>query len=132
MKNFRPLVILVFLLTSCSSTSKFPVSSTVPAADISVKKSMDKNNNHEINITADNLASPERLSPPRGAYVVWITTADKGLKNLGQLQNKNAKKATLKTITAFEPLEIFITAESTGDISYPEGLEIARISFGGK
>jgi hypothetical protein len=64
--------------------------------------------------------------------VVWITTEENGLKNIGQLQNQNAKKSSYKTISAFEPVEVFITAEDVGNISNPEGYEISRTSFNKK
>ncbi len=114
---------------SCASTAKFPVSSVVPAAVISAKKVVDKNNNFVIELTAKNLASPERLIPPKNNYSVWVLTEYDGVKNIGQLKNENAKKATLKTLTVFDVNEIFITAEDQGDLSSPMGVEITRTSF---
>jgi hypothetical protein len=51
-------------------------------------------------------------------------------KNIGQLNNSNGKRTTLKTLTAFNVKEIFITAENQGDLSYPMGTEISRTTFG--
>ncbi|NJO90686.1 MAG: hypothetical protein HC831_18290 [Chloroflexia bacterium] len=48
---------------------------------------------------------------------------------IGQLTNKNAKKAVLKTVTPFNVKEIFITAEEQGDLAYPAGVEISRTTF---
>ena len=75
------------------------------------------------------MASPDRLNPPKNNYSVWIVTEKNGTKNLGQLINKNAKKAVLKTTTPFKVVEIFITTENQGNISYPTGDEISRVSF---
>jgi len=66
------IVVVVALLTSCASTAKFPVSSTVPAADITVSKKQDKNKNNVIELTATNLAEANRLNPPKNNYSVWI------------------------------------------------------------
>ncbi len=126
MKTVIISAILVFLLTSCNSTTKFPVSSVTPAAVITAKVKKDKSNNSAISITAKNLASAERLSPPKSIYVVWITTSDNGVKNIGQLKGKNEKSATLETLTSFDPIEIIITAEDNGSVSYPAGIEISR------
>lgn len=123
------IIIAFMLLTSCASTAKFPVSSTVPAADITVKKKQDKHKNYVIELTAHNLAEPNRLNPPKNNYSVWIITSDDVTKNLGQLTNKNAKKAILKTTTPFDVKEIFITAEEQGNLNYPSGLEISRTTF---
>lgn len=116
------------LVSSCGSTAKFPVSSITPAAEITATKKLDKQKNYKITVTADNLASADRLTPSKKTYVLWIMTKD-GIKNLGQLQHKNAKKAVLKTVTPFNPTEVILTAEDAANISYPEGIEISRAEF---
>jgi hypothetical protein len=123
---------VVLFLTSCVSTAKFPVSSVTPAAEIIAKMKQDKNKNNVIEVTALNMASADRLTPPKSNYVVWIETENNGIKNIGRLTNKNAKKASLKTSTPFTVKEIFITAEEQDDISYPSGTEISRTRFTSK
>ncbi len=123
---------VVLFLTSCLSTAKFPVSSVTPAAEIIAKMKQDKNKNNVIEVTALNMASADRLTPPKNNYVVWIETENDGIKNIGRLTNKNAKKASLKTSTPFNVKEIFITAEEQDDISYPSGTEISRTHFTSK
>ncbi|MFN4199241.1 MAG: hypothetical protein ACK4FS_09475 [Flavobacterium sp.] len=127
--KFLTLIACVALMSSCSSTSVFPVSSTVPAAEIKVKKTQDKNKNNVIELTAKNLADASRLNPPKNNYSVWIVTEDNMVKNIGQLTNRNARTATLKTSTPFEVIEIFITAEDRGNATYPSGVEISRTKF---
>ncbi len=131
MKTIKSFAIIgvIALLTSCVSTAKFPVSQMVPAADITAKKKQDKHKNYLIELTANNLADPNRLIPPKNNYSVWIV-ADNGMtKNIGQLKAKNKKKSILKTTTPFNVREIFITAEDRGDLTYPLGLEISRTAF---
>lgn len=131
MTTIKSLVIIgaVALMTSCASTAKFPVSSTVPSADITAKKKQDNHKNYVIELTAHNLAAASRLNPPKNNYSVWIITSDGVPKNVGQLANKNAKKATLKTTTPFDVKVIFITAEEQGNLNYPAGEEISRTTF---
>jgi len=131
MKNLKNITLLavLFIFASCASTAIFPSSSTTPAADITATRKADKNGNTKISITAKNLASPERLSPSENVYVAWIVTHSEGTKNIGQLSSKNAKTATLETLTPFAFTEIFITAEDQADISYPRGVEISRTKF---
>jgi hypothetical protein len=129
MKKVMFSIALALVMVACGTTVKLPVSNVVPAAVITAKKKTDKNNNIEISVSASNLASPERLSPSRKIYVVWITTKESGIKNIGQLENKNAKKASLTTVSSFEPVEIFITAEDDGNATYPTGTEISRARF---
>ena len=128
MKTLNYLLTLLFVLTlsSCATTSKFPVSSTAPAADISAKKKTDSNKNITLEITSRNLASPDRLNPSGKNYSIWIVTKEYGVKNAGQLMIKNAKKSTFKTTTPFDFDEIFITVENQGDLKYPTGTEISR------
>ena len=114
---------------SCANTAKFPVSSVTPAAEISAKKTQDRNNNYLIEVSTKNMASADRLTPAMNNYSVWLVTDNDGTKNLGQLDNKNGRNGTLKAITPFDGKEIFITAESKGDNAYPSGAEVARASF---
>lgn len=120
---------LIAVLTSCATTTKFPLSSTVPAAEITAKVNQDKNKNYVIQVVAKNLASADRLNPPKNNYSVWIVIDDGTTKNIGQLTNLNAKTATLKTLTPFNVKEIFITAEDQGNLTYPNGVEISRTNF---
>lgn len=131
MKTIKDLIFvgLIVLLSSCASTSKFPVSDITPAANITAKMKQDKNNNNVIEVTANHLAEASRLNPPRNNYSVWIISDNGMVKNVGQLINKNAEKASLTTTTPFDVREIFITAEDSGNLSYPAGIEISRTTF---
>ncbi|MEA3450594.1 MAG: hypothetical protein U9Q83_01680 [Bacteroidota bacterium] len=131
MRTIKILAIIgmVALMTSCASTAKFPTSSIVPATDITAKMKQNKNNNYTIEVTAKHLAAPNRLTPPKNNYIVWIVTDNGTINNAGQLVNKNAEKVSLKITTPFNVEEIFITAESQGDLIYPSGVEISRTTF---
>lgn len=125
-------IILLFLslsIVSCATTAKFPVSSIVPAAEISAKKKTDANKNNTLEITAHNLASPDRLVPAGTNYSIWVVSKGQGTKNVGQLLVKNGDKATFKTTTAFDFDEVFITVENQSDLTYPTGVEISRTKF---
>jgi len=117
-------IVLTMMFSSCSKKMMFSSSSVVPAAAGSVKIKSDKNKNHSIDISITNLAPPSKLTPPQSTYVVWMVTENNGAKNIGQLKSSSsmfskAFKATLKTVTAFNPTSFFITAENDGDIQYP-------------
>lgn len=129
MKSITFSVLIVFFLASCATYTEFPVSNVAPAATIKVKERKDKNENTVVSVMANNLASAERLDPSKKVYVVWMTTQDNGVKNLGQLMNENAKKSSLEATTAFEPVDVFITAEDQGNITYPSSFEITRVAL---
>lgn len=129
MKSVTLSVLMVFFITSCVTYTEFPVSNVAPAATIKVKEKKDKNKNTVVSVVANNLASAERLDPSKKVYVVWMTTQNNGVKNLGQLMNENAKKSSLEATTAFEPVDVFITAEDQGNITYPSNFEISRVAL---
>lgn len=131
MKTIKNLIIIAFvaLISSCASTAMFPVSVIVPAAEIKATKKQDQNGNYVIELTANNLADASRLNPPMNNYSVWIVINNGVTKNMGQLSNKNGKRAVLKTLTPFNVKEIFITAEKQGNLTSPAGVEISRTKF---
>ena len=128
MKLIRGLIVVTLsvVFASCGATAKFPVSSIVPAADITARKKTDNHNNITLQITAKSLASPDRLNPAGSNYSVWVITNDHGVKNVGQLNIKNAKKSTFKTVTPFDFSEVFITVENQGNLLSPTGTEVSR------
>jgi hypothetical protein len=115
---------LVLSLASCSRKISFQTSSVVPAAEGSVKVKKDKNNNYSIDLNVIRLADSKRLDPPKSTYVVWIETAENGSKNIGSLNTSSSMfsktlKSSLKTVSPFKPVSLFITAEDNADIQYP-------------
>ncbi|NJK96634.1 MAG: hypothetical protein HC905_18455 [Bacteroidales bacterium] len=83
MKLILTLFISIFIISSCATTTKFPVSDITPAASITASKKKDNNGNYKISVVANNLSSADRLNPPKKVYVVWITTPQNGTKYLG-------------------------------------------------
>ena len=128
MKKILLICTLIFI-SSCASKINFPISNVAPAAEISVKISKDNNENKEINLKSKYLSSPDRLTPPRKAYIVWMQSEANGLLNLGQLETDASNKGSFTTVTAYKPLEIFITAEDDIAIKYPTGQEISRVKI---
>jgi hypothetical protein len=89
----------------------------------------DKNNNQSIKISITNLAEPERLTPPKKMYMVWMETDETFIKNLGQIKTSDgifskALKATFKTVTTFKPTRVFITAEDDENTTYPAEVRV--------
>jgi len=116
--------LLVLSLASCARKISFQTSSVVPAAEGSVKVKKDNNNNYSIDLNVIRLADPKRLDPSKSTYVVWIETAENGSKNIGSLNTSSSMlsktlKSSLKTVSPFKPVSLFITAEDNADIQYP-------------
>lgn len=109
---------------SCGKNIAFQNSMVVPAAQgkVIVKKDSNKNNSIKIEIT--NLAEVTRLQPSKNVYVVWMETENSVVKNIGQIKSdtgfmSSKLKASFETVTPFDPVKIFITAEENADVRYP-------------
>jgi hypothetical protein len=116
----------IALFTSCSSTTKFPVSGVTPAADITVTKKKEAGKNYTITLKAENLSSPDRLAQPKKYYVIWMVSETSTVRNAGYFTNKNAKSSMYKASFPYNPVEVFITAEDEDGLCEPLGVEIAR------
>lgn len=121
------LSLVSILLIGCSQKIIFPVSKVIPSADAVAKIKKDKNNNYQIGLEVKNLTSPDRLSPPREMYVVWIKT-DKDTINLGQLKSSksmfsSSRNASMTTTTPHKPSYFMITAEDQANNKHP-GLQV--------
>lgn len=111
--SFRILsfIFAAILVSACSKKVVFPVSQVVPAAEAVLKVDRDDNNNYGIELEVSNLAGPERLTPPRRHYVVWMVTKQHGTINIGNLDINRKNNGELNTSTPYEPMRVFITAE---------------------
>lgn len=123
------LIFLTFFISSCAKKIVFQPSSAVPAAKGKVKIKKDDNNNYSIKLNVENLAEPNRLSPPQNIYVVWIMTKESGVKNIGQIKSSSGLfssklKASLQAVSPFKPTRVFVTAERNNDILYPGFQEV--------
>lgn len=118
-----PLFIMIFF-SACATKMEFNKSSIAPAAVGYVKIKNDNNKNYTVELNITNLAPSSQLSPSKSTYVVWMNTKNNGNKNIGQLNSSSGifsktLKASLTTVTSFEPTGFFITAEDNGNIQYP-------------
>lgn len=119
-------LLLTLLIQSCAKKHVFSTSTIVPAAEGSVKVKKDKNSNYNIDLSVIRLADPKRLSPSKEMYIVWMETEQNGTKNIGQLKTSSGMlsktlKSSLKTVSSFKPIRIFITAEDDATVQYPGG-----------
>ena len=131
MKTINYFILLAFLISlgSCATYAKFSISPITPAADGTARITKDRNKNYVVEVTVKYLANPDRLTPPRALYVVWIST-DKGNPiNVGMLKSGSNDKAYLQTVSSSRPTQIFVTAESIGDTSWPGNEEIFHTEY---
>ena len=115
-------------ITSCAKKVNFQQSSVVPGADGTVRVKQDGNDNYNIKVTIKDLATVDRLESSKDTYVVWMDTRQGTTENLGQLISSSGlfssqKTASLETVSSYEPVRIFVTAEQGRNVNYP-GREI--------
>lgn len=108
--------VVSLLLISCAQIEPFQSSSVVPGAEGKVKVKQDANKNYEVNVHVDDLAEIEQLDNTKQTYVVWMETKQGNTINLGQLKSSRGlisgqRKASLETVSPYEPFRVFITAE---------------------
>lgn len=110
--------------TACSNKVGFQPSTVAPAARGDVKVGKDNNGNYAISLEIKMLAEPNRLSPPKAVYLVWMDTEQNGTQPLGQLKSEDGLfsstlKASLKTTSPYKPRRIFVTAEDAATMPAP-------------
>lgn len=118
------IVSMLVLTTSCAQKATFLNSMVVPAAKGTVKVKQDNNKNYMIDVKITDLAEVERLQSAKQTYVVWMETDRGNKENLGQLESSGSffskqNTASLKTVSSFKPIKIFVTAENGSDVHYP-------------
>src|SRR5207237_5169095 len=99
-------------------------SSLVPAATGKVSYEHDRNGNIKFTISTKHLAPPERLTPAKNCYVVWIRTTDGQPQNAGVLRINNDLEGSFSATTPAKAFDIVITAEDSPTIAQPTGPEL--------
>lgn len=121
------LLLVVFSITSCAKKIMFQTSSVIPAARGQVALKKDKNNNYQVQMTLSYLAEPERLSPAKNTYVVWVVSEENEIPvNLGQIIGTSKLKVKFETVTSSKPKKIFITAENDASTQYPGNMVVLQ------
>jgi len=123
--------VMIFLFSACAKKVTFLVSPIVPSAQGSVVVKKDHNSNYTIDLNVKRLAEPERLTPPKAAYVLWMETDQSGLQNLGQVKTSSngfsrMLTSSLKTTSPHQPTGFFITAEDDATVQYPGMMVVLR------
>lgn len=119
---FMALVMITF--TSCEKKHTFLISSVIPGAKGYVTVKQDSNKNYIVEVEVSDLAEVERVNASKTTYVVWMETDEGKAENLGQLKSSTpflSKRltASLKTVSSFKPVKIFITTEDGINVQYP-------------
>jgi hypothetical protein len=114
------IIILIILPVSLHAQKiTFLKSSVTPAAEGYVKIDQDHNNNNVIKIRISNMAEIESLDPKKQTYVVWMLTDRETTENIGRISSSNRLNVNFETVSSFQPIKIFITAEENESTQAP-------------
>lgn len=123
--------LIALLLASVAWAGDVPLvgSSLVPAAAGKINYEHDRNGNIKLDIKTKHLAAPERLTPAKNSYVVWIRSNDGQVQNAGVLRVNNNLEGSFTTTTPIKAFDVVITAEDSPSVSQPSGPEIMHGSI---
>lgn len=123
------LFILCLTFSSCSTKYVFATSAVAPAAQGWVKVKTDNNKNYGINLQVKMQAKPEKLTPPKAYYIVWMRIENNEWTNIGRLTSQDTffsamLEGSLRTSTPMKPRGFFITAENESNPTYAGGMVV--------
>jgi hypothetical protein len=101
-------------------------SNIVPGASAELKVAKEKNGNVQIELKAENLAKPGRLTPSANAYVVWFQQEGSQPQSQGELMIGDDLKAELKSTTTLHSFKVLVTAETDSRTTSPSEQVVLR------
>jgi hypothetical protein len=103
-----------------------------PAAEGKVITDNDRNGNTGVEVQVKHMATPQSLTPPRQAYLVWVQPRGKDPELLGALRVNENLEGSLKAATPYKDFEILITAEDNLKPESPSSAVILKGSVARK
>ncbi len=129
MKTRIRLTLLSVLLLSLACFAKsFPLTGdpSVPSATGKVDAHHDKNGNTKIDVRVEHLAKPEKLSPSKSTYLVWIQPNSGPPQSLGELKVGDHLKGELTAVTPEKNFDLFITGENDPRTNTPSSPQLLK------
>lgn len=127
-RNIVLFVVFSFLLTLSAWGREDRLTNTgaTPAAEGKVITDNDRNGNTGVEVQVKHMASPDALTPPKTAYVVWIQVRGKDPEILGLLRVNADLEGSLRATTPYKDFDIFITAETNPKPDMPSDMSILK------
>jgi hypothetical protein len=118
--------LLALATTGWAKTYHMTSMQIVPAAAADVHVGKDRNGNLQVEISAEHLAKPEKLTPSASTYVVWFQEENSVPQNQGELKIGSDLKGQLKATTAHKRFKVFITGETDSQAKMPSDQVVLR------
>jgi hypothetical protein len=104
---------LFFTALSWGREDRLINTGVAPAAEGKVITSTDRNGNTQVEVQVKHLATPQKLTPPRQAYLIWVQPRGKAPELLGVLRVNDKLEGSLTATTPYKVFDISVTAEDT-------------------
>ena len=118
----------VLVVSTVGYAKNYPMtaSNEVPGATAQLQVAKEKDGNSQLEVKANGLAKPGRLTPAAKTYVVWVQQEGSPAKSQGELKVGNNHKGDLKTATTFHTFNVFVTAENDSQTKLPSDQVVLR------
>jgi hypothetical protein len=127
-KQSALLIAITLLLATAAWSREDKLTNTGldPSAQGTVVTSTDRNGNTEVEVKVKHLARPQKLVPPRQAYLVWVQPRGEQPELLGALKVNDGLEGSLKATTTRKDFDILVTAEDTMNPQVPSSNAVLR------
>ena len=98
----------------------------VPGASAELQGAKEKDGNIQVELKADHLAKPGRLTPSANAYIVWFQQEGSQPQSQGELRVGDSEKAELKSTTTLHNFKVLVTAETDSQTKFPSEQVVLR------
>jgi hypothetical protein len=101
-------------------------SSIVPGAAAELQVDKEKNGDIKVELKANHLAKPGRLTPSANSYVVWFQQEGSQPQSQGELRIGDDLKGELKSTTTLLDFKVLVTAETDSQPKFPSEQVVLR------
>jgi hypothetical protein len=101
-------------------------SSIVPGATAELQVDKEKNGDIKVELKANHLAKPGRLTPSANSYVVWFQQEGSQPQSQGELRIGDDLKGELKSTTTLLDFKVLVTAETDSQTKFPSEQVVLR------
>ena len=109
-----------------AKTYPMTASDIATGATAQLQVAKEKDGNSQLEVKANGLAKPGRLTPAAKTYVVWVQQEGSQPKSQGELKVGNNHKGDLKTATTLHTFNVFVTAETDAQTKLPSEQVVLR------
>jgi hypothetical protein len=109
-----------------AKTYPMTASDIATGATAQLQVAKEKDGNSQLEVKANGLAKPGRLTPAAKTYVVWVQQEGSQPKSQGELKVGNNHKGDLKTATTLHTFNVFVTAETDAQTKFPSEQVVLR------